>query len=332
MPNIDGGHIFLTLLAPVKLGDVLHPQGHISTHSHILREELANLPTAAQSPVSVTTGLNSPFARCRRTHFLRMFIIDQPMWNGRDPANPLVNAAKRVDPLVHQKFDVLSRPWLALSADIDRRPDEPDNGLRSWAEGLWTNSEAEMKAVFSHCHGFDGVATPGAFADYVARCQIETTMSFNDYWQGRPPLKGESLQRIAIGTLALAAGVAALIWFLLKPLSMWWLLPILLVGLGVGIAFTIWNLWVKGKKAFPAAPDSDLQSVLKSLHVQQRFAFFAEAVQGMEPDALNRSFAQFLADVRPEDLTSPTQVPGVIRSDGVELVEHKAVQPKRVVL
>jgi hypothetical protein len=327
MPNIDGGHYFLTLLAPVRLGEVAHPDGSITTHSHMLREELANLPTAQQSQVTIDTGLNSPFARCRRTHFLRIVVIDQPMFNGRDPSNPLVTAVTGKDPLVHQPFDVLSRPWLMLATDFDLRDAEPDKGLRSWAEGLWTDSEAEMRAIFGHCHGFEAVNGKAAFADYIERCQIYTTMSFNDYWPGRPPLKGETLKRLLVGALAVAAGVGALLWALLQPAGMGWLLLFLILGLVVGVAAAAARLWMLGAKGFPPAPDSDLKSVLKALHVQQRFAFFAEAVQGMQPDALHTSFGQFLADVRPDDLESPTQVPGVIRSDGVMMVQHEIREP-----
>ncbi len=343
MPTIDGGHIFLTLLAPVTLGETEHPGGGITTHSHLLREELANLPTAAQSPVAIDTGLDSPFACCTRTHFVRLFVIDQPMFNGRDPMNPLLSAAtglnplagaaakQRANPLIHQPFDVLSRPWLVLSADIDRRPAEADNGIASWAEGLWAKSEPAIRAVFGHCHGFEAVTGGAAFADYVKRCQIETTMSFNDYWEGRPPLKGASIGQLAL----IAVGVAVLFAILLSilvPTGMLGSVLFFLLGLVPGIALALWRLGAIGKRPFPPAPNSDLPSVLKSLHVQQRFAFFAETVQGMAPEALHRSFGQFLTDVRPEDLASPTQVPGVIRSDGVQLLEHKAVTPKRAVL
>lgn len=332
MPTIDGGHIFLTLLVPVKLGDVLHPDGQITTHSHILREELSNLPTAQQSPVSIGTGLSSPFARCRRTHFLRFLVIDQPMFNGKDASNPLVDAVTGKSRLVHQPFDVLSRPWLVLSADIDRRAEEADDGVESWAEGLWARTEPEMRAIFSHCHGFDSVNSGPEFARWLKRCQLDTTMSFNDYWQGRPPLKGETLKSLAIRLGVVALGVTALMWLLIRPASMWWLLAFALLGVVAGAAAAAWALWSKGRKAFPAAPDSDLKSVLKSLHVQQRFALFAGKVQGLEGDALHAAFGKFLADVRPEDLESPTQAPGVIRSDGIDLVEHKAVGAKRVVL
>lgn len=332
MPTIDGGHIFLTLLAPVRLGEVRHADGQITTHSHLLREELSNLPTAEQSPVSVGTGLTSPFARCRRTHFLRLFVVDQPMFNGKDASNPIADSLRGRSRLTHQPFDVLSRPWLVLAADIDRRPDEPDNGIASWARALWERTEPEMRAVFEHCHGFDTVRTADDFAAYVARCRVETTMSFNDYWPGRPPLKGETLKSLLQRLLLVAAAVVALLWLLLRPESLWWLLAYAIAGLGAGALLSLWLLWHKGGKPFPAAPDSDLPSILKALHVQQRFALFAESVQGQPPAGLHAAFGAFLADVRPSDPDSPTQAPGVIRSDGIQLVEHKAVAPKRVVL
>ena len=318
MPNIDGGHYFLTLLAPVRMGETVDRDGLPTTYSHLLRSELTNLPTALQSMVSVETGLNSPFARCHRTHFLRMFVIDQPMFNGRDPVNPLWNIVKNADPLIHKPFDVLSRPWLALSADFDLRPDEPDQGLTSWAEGLWNNSEAEMRAIFANCHGFDDISSAPAFAAYVARCQVETTMSFNDYWPGRPPLKALTLGKVAVQALAAAVAVLVL-GSLLFGFSFWWLLPALVAG----IAFGLQRLWDIGKKPFPAAPDSDLPSVLKALHVQQRFGFFAESVQGQDAQALHNSFAAFLQMVQPADVAHPTQPPGVIRSDGVMLARRE---------
>lgn len=332
MPTIDGGHIFLTVLAPVKLGEVLHPDGQITTHSHMLREELSNLPTAEQSPVSVGNGLSSPFARCRRTHFLRLLVVDQPMFNGKDGSDPLADALTRKSRLTHQPFDVLSRPWLVLAADIDRRPDEPDEGVASWAEDMWGHSEAEMRAIFGHCHGFERVDSAAGFATYVKRGQLDTTMSFNDYWPGRPPLKGETLGGLAKRLALVALGATGLLWLLLRPESLWWLPAYLLLGVVAGVGLSAWLLWSRGKKPYPAAPGSDLPGVLKSLHVQQRFALFAERVQGFDKADLHAAFGHFLEDVRPDDLQSPTQAPGVIRSDGVDLVEHKAVGAKRVVL
>ena len=47
--------------------------------------------------------------------------------------------------------------------------------------------EPELRAIFRHCHGFtEGRRTGEDFAAYLAKGQIETTMSFNDYWIDPP--------------------------------------------------------------------------------------------------------------------------------------------------
>ena len=74
-----------------------------------------------------------------------------------------------------------------------------------------------------------------------------------------------------------------------------------------------------GRKPFPAAPDSDLPTVLKSLHLQRAFTRFAidSQMQAAGPDAasaqqLYDEFAAFVAANKPDDLHDPTQAPGVI--------------------
>ena len=136
MANVDGGHYFLTTLIPLRLEPVARDDGSVTSPSHLLRETLATLPTAQQSPCCVAAGFESPFSRCTRTHFLRMVVIDQPMYNGRDAGNSLVQGLRNVNLLAHQPVDNLSCPYLMFCADFDARADEPDGGLRSWAEGL----------------------------------------------------------------------------------------------------------------------------------------------------------------------------------------------------
>lgn len=319
MPDIDGGHCFLTAFAPVRIAERTRPDGSVTSCVQLLREELALIPTAAQSPVSVEGGMQSPFAGSRRTHFLRLFIIDQPMWNGRVGMDPLIARLRRVDPLVHQPVDMLRSPWLVLSAEFDRN-DHPDHGFDSWAEEIWASAAAELKAVFAHCHGFEASDGPG-FAAYLRRCRIETTMSFNDYWPGRPPLKGWTLTGLGLRGLAAGIAIAALAALILHiaGLSLWWLAAALPVALALGLVLAIARAAHMGRKPLPPAPDSDLPAILKALHVQQRFAFLAESAQGLSEDGLHAAFAAFLADVRPGDLAHPTQPPGVIRSDGVQL-------------
>ncbi|MFN3590744.1 MAG: hypothetical protein ACK4TG_00985 [Thermaurantiacus sp.] len=323
MPTVDGGHYFLTCLIPVETAPRARADGSITVPSHLLREELARLPLAQQSPETVASGRQSPFARCRRTHTIRFAVIDQPAFQGRDRQNVLLTVAKGDKPLEPRQSDALRNSWLLLSADLDARADEPDQGLASWAGGLWAVCEAELRAVFGTCVGFDRVSDGAGFAAWLKRCQIETWMSFNDYWPHGPRIQAETPRRLLFGGLATSLGVMALFWWWLGTSV--WLVPLVLPAAAAAIGAVMLRLWQVGGRPFPAAPHGDLPSVLKALHVQQQFARFAEEAQGLSAGELHARFGAFLADVRPSDIASPTQPPGVIRSDGVPLVEHKEV-------
>jgi len=334
MPNLDGGHYFLTTLIPLKLQPMRREDGSFTSPSHILREVLATLPTAQQSPACVAAGFQSPFSRCTRTHFVRAVIIDQPMYNGRDGGDALVQGLRNVNLLVHEPVDNLSRPYLMFCVDLDARTGETDGGLTSWAEGLWSKMEPELRAIFVSCLGFDKVIDGTAFSAWLKRCQIDTTMSFNDYYVPMPDLDGYTLKdltsRFAIGTLGLSALAA---WVLASAAcSLWWLFAAIPAAALLNLVGVLWLLWLKGSKPFPAGANTDLPSVLKALHVQQRFALLAAELQGAEPAIVHARFGEFLAQVRPDDTASPTQLPGVIRSDGIGLVAHKPVSAKRVAI
>ena len=97
-------------------------------------------------------------------------------------------------------------------------PGDPDlltlgslESLRSSLAELWSTMEAELRSVFENCRGFERVADAASFADYLLACEIRTTMPFNDYWTGPPPLGGT------------AAGVtpARMTGFCLKASSLW---------------------------------------------------------------------------------------------------------------
>lgn len=315
MPTLDGRHLYYTGLFPVRLDMHVGADGRIVPWSHHLREELALLPTAQQNPETVEAGLVSPFARCRRAHFARLVVIDQPMWGGRDPVDPILNILLRQPLKAQPPFDVLGRPWLLLAADLDRT-DEPDGGLASWAHHMWAAAEAEMRAIFEACHGFEAVADAAGFARYLARGQLETTMSFNGYYDGEPKLAGLTLGRLALAAAAVAAGLFAAGGHLLGFGAWPWLVALSLAG---AIAAALWLLSRTGRRPFPPFPDSDLPTVLKALYLQQRFARFAEAHQLDDPDRLHRAFTAFLHETRPH-APEPAQPPGVIRSDGIEPV------------
>jgi hypothetical protein len=324
MANIDGGHYFLTTLIPLRLEPQPNGDGGFTSPTHLLREALACLPTAQQSPACVAAGLHSPFSRCTRTHFARAFVIDQPMFNGRDRDNALRQGLRNVNLLAHQPVDRLSRPYLMFCADFDARASEADGGLASWALGLWSVMEPELRAVFVFCLGWEAVSDGASFAAWLKRCQIDTTMSFNDYYVPMPDLQGSTTSGVVtrVAGIALALSAAA-VWALLASThSLWWLLLLVPLAALVSLAIVLWMLWVRGSQPYPSGPGADLPSVLKALHVQQRFALLAAELQAIDETSLHARFGRFIDEVRPADLAGPTQAPGVIRSDGTPLVEH----------
>ena len=330
MANIDGGHYFLSTLIPVRTDPIRRPDGSLTVPSHLLREALASLPTAQQSPATAASAFNSPFARCNRTHFVRAVVIDQPMYNGRDGGNALAQALRKVNLLQAQPVDSLQCPYLMFNVDFDAREDEADGGLASWAQGLWARTEPELRAVFSACLGFDQVFDGASFGHWLKRCQVETTMSFNDYYEPMPDLHGYNLpgvgKAILIGTAVLSALAA---WAVMAAqASWWWMLLWLPVALVASLAGSLVALWRKGSQPFPAGAGTDLPAVLKALHVQQHFALLAADLQGASDAEVHRRFGEFLQRLRPDDLAAPTQAPGVIRSDGVPLAIHQHVPLK----
>ena len=117
MPDLDTGHIFLTTMAPIKPGSP-SDQPHDSYEQRV-RIALAKLPTAHQSPATNKSKFNSPFARNMRNHLARMFVLDDVVYNGRNPVNPLIGQLEKVDLLKPQKVDRLNAPYLVFCADID---------------------------------------------------------------------------------------------------------------------------------------------------------------------------------------------------------------------
>jgi len=327
MPNLDGGHYFFTALLPIDNHGIIEHGPFKSSAVHMVRDALEALPTALQTPESEKIGIQSPFARSLRTHFVRIFVVDAPTYNGRDSIDTLLATAQGIDPLKAQAVDRLACPYLAFVAEFDPAGDGAEEP-RSWLEELWRLAKPELCSVLQYCFQFDGDGDGAAFADFVIKGQIETTMPFNDYWTITPPLPnlaGVELIAPLIGAAALAAlvSIASALGVIVHDHWPWpaglGLGVFLLVVLGVAFIgaalFYDYNLINRrGAKPFPAAPNATLRHVLKALYLQQAFTRFAAAQQATSPAELRAAFASFAATVRPDDLAGPTQPAGVVRS------------------
>src|SRR3979411_3141656 len=185
MPTFDGGHYFLTALIPVRT-DVMNDARAVTSPVHALRKQLSMIPTAAETPLR--GGGQSPFARNRRNHFARFVIIDDVAYNGRLGQSTALNAINQVTPPVAQPQDHLKNPFLVFVADFDAKSGG-DAERDSYFVELWNTAGQVLAECFPFCQGFASRVRDGTtFAAYMADCQIETTMSFNDYYADPPVL------------------------------------------------------------------------------------------------------------------------------------------------
>ncbi len=187
----------------------------------------------------------------------------------------------------------------------------------------------ELRKIFTHCERFDSVNDAASFAKYIASCQLETTMPFNDYYVEKPDHslieKPDDLLKTLpawpADKILIPAGFGAIL--LLLGFVVWFLfcggLMVLLVG-AVVFAAGIWlayaTLMKAGAKAFPPGPD--LPTVLKALHLQRAFTRFVidNQLLAADPESaqqLHAAFRNFVDENQPENLLGQTQPPGVIR-------------------
>jgi hypothetical protein len=172
--------------------------------------------------------------------------------------------------------------------------------------------EPELRAVFGYCYGFPAVSGATGFADWLLSCQLETTMPFNDYWIDPPKLPSLS----GLGLAAILAGFAAVpivIQLIHHPWHWPMVLLLVLLALLVGVAADYLLVMWRGGRSFPGNPRATLPHVLKGLYLQRAFAGFVSDQQDRDPALWGAAFRDFLKTHRPEDLTGPTQPPGVIR-------------------
>lgn len=324
MPTFDTGHLFLTFVTPIKGGSAKLAMGGQASHEQVIKSTLGLLPTALQSPATQEIGTNSPFARNRQTHLCRFLVLDDVIYNGRTPKDALVMSLRGEDPINPQPVDRLNSAYLMFAADVDAVMDEGDplpvtldpvsqGRVRdAYIRRLWRAMEPELRSIYSHCYGFDKVKTDEDFAQYMAQCQIETTMPFNDYWIAPPALSNLPIKALGIAAaLPVAVALLGLFGWLLGWHTGWTFVTWTVISAAVIYGLYRYVL-ANGQKPMPPGKYGDLPSVLKSLYLQQNFANFAVDLQGKSPADLHAAFGDFVATHKPADKMAPSQTPGVI--------------------
>jgi hypothetical protein len=126
------------------------------------------------------------------------------------------------------------------------------------------------------------------------------------------------------GVVSLLGLGLGLLGLLMPSLQSWLPHPFVLVIVGaialvVVILAAYASIMAAGGKPFPSAPDSDLPSVLKALHLRRTFTRFvidsqmlAAGTDAASAQKLYDDFAAFVAANRPNNIGAPTQAPGVI--------------------
>jgi hypothetical protein len=335
MPNFDGGHYFLSALIPICEGSIYSriPEEYVTSpdrgkyvtsHVHCLREVLASIPSenprfiANHNANTISDQHNAPFSRDLNTHFSRFAIVDDVAYVGKQHKDAILATIQGKNPVIPETIDQLPFSYLAWIAEFDTE-DGSDSSLKKYLHGLWDVMEFELTAIFRHCQNFNANNPKESFVNIVFSSRLETTMSFNDYyWSGEPGLwKGSpSLPNKLPGVISLPLVSAGIIFVvsLIKGVSGWTALLLFFILSIVTILWIYRRILIAGATPFPAAPRTDLRSILKSLYLQRQFIRFMIKNQAVSPKTLKTAFAEFIALHNPEDISFPTQAPGSITS------------------
>jgi hypothetical protein len=145
--NQSGNAYALTLLCPILQDSPAQPVEEMTGQSHadLLRYELQQLRVSDESPM----------ARVPNTYLSRLFVLNDVPYQG----HPAV-------------LEHLKSSYLVFESNFH-------GGLDDYLRGMWNAVEQEIRAILSHCVGFDRVSDLETFVAYIKKCQITTTFFFN---------------------------------------------------------------------------------------------------------------------------------------------------------
>lgn len=297
MSSIEGSHYFLTALVPVRRAWVKGSHGQTTAPIILLREKLAQMPTAMQTPERTRGGQISKFAQSTRTHFARFSVIDRLGYNGYLAADPVLQTLGLQRPVENR--EELIRPYLLFAAEFDAPSGSRSYDLAVYLRELWDVMQDDLVDIFVNCIGFsrEKITTAAEFIEYIKACEIETTMPFNAYYVDPPKLPTLTLRGLLVGGGIAGVLAGGLVWWALhRWLPVLAIILALVAAFAAAVGFAAHRIRSLGERPFPASPDGDLPTILKALWLQTAFGKFVIANQAVDDAALHRNFGKFLED------------------------------------
>jgi hypothetical protein len=147
MANKNGNAYALTVLCPILSGMPLNPPAGTAgqTYTTLLRNVLQTLHVNEESPM----------AKVPNTYLCRFWVLSDVPYQGK-PA----------------LLEHLSSDFLVFAADFHGE-------LEPYLEGMWKALKDGVLTILSHCAGHETVQDARSFIEYIKKCQVTTTFSFN---------------------------------------------------------------------------------------------------------------------------------------------------------
>lgn len=162
--NVAGKAYALTLVCPIKSGT----DTNNVAFADAIRDQLEGWNAMAMSPMAYTPN----------TYLCRFYILDDVctqslpgagIWDTISDILPAMPATWRLAALPYE--DHLKSRYLVFTSDFH-------GDLEPYLQGLWRSAETDVRSIWRHCYGFDGVSDAASFVDYARRCQLDTSLFF----------------------------------------------------------------------------------------------------------------------------------------------------------
>ncbi|GAB6141047.1 hypothetical protein JCM14076_17760 [Methylosoma difficile] len=166
--NISGNAYALTVLSPIK--------------NEFTADEIAYADLIRDRLQDWNARENSPMALVPQTYLCRFFVLDDVYTESLPGADLrsllgdlLAVASSTFRRNAMPKEDHLKSRYLVFSCNFYGGSQADLDG---YLRGMWEAISEDIKAIWSHCYGFDNVGDAGQFIAYIKKCQLDAALFF----------------------------------------------------------------------------------------------------------------------------------------------------------